>query len=408
MSVQVLVLAGTAHWESAVLAALEAAGVRVTRRCVDVVDLMAAGSVGQAGVALVAADLARLDAEVIGHLRRYDVPVVAVGGTEHADRMQRLGAAATVEPDAVVTAVLDAASGAAYAVEVPVEDVPVAAGSLARVVAVWGPPGAPGRTTTAIALAAETAAAGRRTVLVDADPAGGTVVQHLGVLDEVSGLLAVARQANAGTLERSTLAAACRGAAGNLDVLTGLPRADRRVEVRADVVDQVLRLAAGIGAVVVDTGSSVEDGDRDRITLEALGVADEIVVVGAADPVGLTRLARAVVDVGERFPGTPFRVVLNRMRPSLRWSAAEVTAMIEGYGAPRSIHVVPDDRGRCDEALVTGRTLVEVGDSPVRAALAEVARACFPEAFPAPPPRGPSQRGSRRRGRRTAQAPKSR
>ena len=55
--------------------------------------------------------------------------------------------------------------------------------------AVWGPAGAPGRTTVAVGLAAEI---GRRhrTLLVDADPYGGAVAQQLGVVDEVSGVLA--------------------------------------------------------------------------------------------------------------------------------------------------------------------------------------------------------------------------
>ncbi|MCZ4498737.1 MAG: hypothetical protein JWQ74_1290, partial [Marmoricola sp.] len=310
----------------------------------------------------------------------------------------------------VVAAVLDAARGASEVLVVP-EDGPRPGApnqedeESGRVVAVWGPAGAPGRTTTAIAVAAEAAAAGRRTVLVDADPSGGTVVQHLGMLDEVSGLLAAARRANAGTLDAVALAAASRQVGARLQVVTGLPRADRRVEVRAGVVGEVLAVASALGDVVVDTGFSIDDAERDRITIEVLEAADEVLVVGAADPVGLARLARSVVDLNERIPGTPVRVVLNRMRPSLRWSAAEVAAMIEGYAAPIGLHVVPDDRVRLDEALVTGRTLTELGDSPVRSAFAEVARACFPDAFAVAPARPP---GSRRGGRRGAQAPKRR
>jgi Mrp family chromosome partitioning ATPase len=41
--------------------------------------------------------------------------------------------------------------------------------------AVWGPKGAPGRTTVAVNLAFETAAAGGEVLLVDADTYGGAV-----------------------------------------------------------------------------------------------------------------------------------------------------------------------------------------------------------------------------------------
>ena len=50
--------------------------------------------------------------------------------------------------------------------------------------AVWGPTGAPGRTTVAVGLATELASRGRGTLLLDADPYGGAVAQHLGVLDQ--------------------------------------------------------------------------------------------------------------------------------------------------------------------------------------------------------------------------------
>ena len=57
-----------------------------------------------------------------------------------------------------------------------------------RVVAVWGPAGAPGRTTVAIGVADEAARLGVSTLLADADPYGGTVAQTLGLLDESAGL----------------------------------------------------------------------------------------------------------------------------------------------------------------------------------------------------------------------------
>ena len=46
--------------------------------------------------------------------------------------------------------------------------------------------------------------------LLDADPYGGAVGQHLAVLDEVSGLLAAARLANAGELDAARLAGLAR------------------------------------------------------------------------------------------------------------------------------------------------------------------------------------------------------
>ena len=102
-----------------------------------------------------------------------------------------------------------------------------------------------------------------------------------------------------------------------------------------------------------------------------------------ADPVGLSRLARGLVELGERWPGTPLRVVLNQMRPTLGWTREEVGSMIGGFVAPASLHFLPEDRAGVDRALVAGRTLLEAGESPLTRAVAELADALVGTAGPA-------------------------
>ena len=388
----VVVLAGGAAWEAGVLHGMREAGIVVTKRCVDLPDLMASASSSGAAVAVVAGDLPHLDAEAVMHLLRYDVRTLAVSSDPAAaERLGRVGVVETVPPVAadVVAAVervsardvvLDPEPGGRHVDE-------ARAGERGRVLAVWGPAGSPGRTTVAVGLAAELAAAGRRTLLVDADPYGGTVAQQLGVLDELSGLLAVARMANLGTLDESAFVRSCRRVGDRLEVLTGLPRADRRVEVRPDVLASVLEVAAALGEVVVDCGFCLEDPDlplsRDRMTLDALGAADELLVVGSAEPSGLARLARGLVELREVAAGVPVRVLVNRMRASLGWSERDIVGMVEGYARPVAVHFLPEDRVAVDRALVTGKALTELGDSPLRSALAEVAGAIGAPAVPA-------------------------
>ena len=220
----------------------------------------------------------------------------------------------------------------------------------------WGPTGAPGRTTVAIGLAAESAARGRAVTLVDADPYGGAVGQHLAVLDEVSGLLAAARLANAGQLDASRLAELAREIGPGLRLVTGLPRPDRWTEVRPQALVEVLRAARRLDElVVVDTGFGLPTTPldpfaagpgRDEITLAVLEAADRLVVVGSADPVGLTRLVRSLRDVAEVRPGGADVVVVNRMRSSLGWSTREVGDLV-GQVAPDARVVVPPRRPDC-------------------------------------------------------------
>jgi MinD-like ATPase involved in chromosome partitioning or flagellar assembly len=301
---------------------------------------------------------------------------------EVEDRLDRLGVSVLGRLEDLPAAV-ESLVAAPAAPAAPAPDPPTGAAEPAgRVVAVWGPTGAPGRTTVAVGLAAAQAASGSPTILLDADPYGGAVGQHLGVLDEVSGLLACARLANEGALEIAAFRTCRRRVSAGFEVVTGLPRADRWIEVRAGVVEAIVDLAAVDGDVVVDCGFSLEDTGsgrfgRNTTTLEAIGRADEVVLVGSAEPTGLSRLARALVELAELAPEVATRVVVNRMRDSLGWRRRDVVGMVEGYAPDVPVHFLPDDRPALDRALVAGRTLPELGESAVGTELGALARTVF-------------------------------
>jgi MinD-like ATPase involved in chromosome partitioning or flagellar assembly len=185
-------------------------------------------------------------------------------------------------------------------------------------------------------------------------------------------------------------------------VVTGLPRPDRWTEVRAGTVEHLLGLGRAEGDVVVDTGASLEGdpaGDlggrpgRNQLTLGALEVADDVVVVGAADPVGLSRLARGLVDLREVLGDRPVHVVVNRMRSSIGWSEKEIAGMVEGFSRVSGLHFLPEDRSGVDRALVAGLPLAETGDSALVQGLAALADAVFPGTLSAPAGRRRAGRG---------------
>ena len=413
-----LVAAGASGWEPQALEAFSGAGpVTLVKRCLDLPDLLATAATGTAQVAVVSDQLPGLDVDSIDRLARDGVRTVAVGSAVPTGRggrdglapraaLLRMGVARVVDEDAVGTLaqhVLDAARqdpirGDARREEGALEPPPdltpagevagTSEGGRGRLMAVWGPTGGPGRTTVAIGIAAEAAARGRSAMVVDADPYGGAVAQHLAVLDEVSGLLAAARLANAGQLDQVRLAGLAREIGPRLRLLTGLPRPDRWTEVRPQALADVLGAARLLDeVVVVDTGFGLpatpldpfaSGPSRDETTLTVVEAADDLVVVGSADPVGLARLVRALRDVGEVRPAGADVVVVNRMRSSLGWSTREIGDLV-GQVAPQSRMVfLPDDRAAVDRALVSGRTLVESGDSPLRRALSDLAELLVP------------------------------
>jgi MinD-like ATPase involved in chromosome partitioning or flagellar assembly len=408
----VLVAAAGAGWETAALDLIERDGLSVRKRCVDLQDLVASASTGLARVAVASAELRGLDADTVATVRRSGVGLVVVHDPAAVpeERLRRIGADELVgdDLDGLLAAVRRAGGPRSDHGDGGREGLQDGPRGTGHTTVVFGPSGAPGRTTVAAGFAAELAHRGTGTFLVDADPYGGSVAQHLGILDEVSGLLAAARLANAGQLDITRLAGLARTVGADFRVLTGLPRPDRWSEVRAAAFDELLACAADLDPrVVVDVGFSIEGspGDpfesapqRNSMTLTALERADDVVLVGAADPVGLARLARALVDLQEVLPDVAVHVVVNRARATLGWSEAEVREMVAGFVHPAGITSIPDDRVTADRALMTGSSLVELGDTPLRAGVAALLDSMLGQ--------GPGEPPRRRRWRR--QLPNSR
>lgn len=380
MTTGVLVALGGADYEGSLLAQLEgSADVRVVRRCVDVPDLLAAAATHRAAVALVSPHLGGLGADVVARLRDQGVMVSGVAAADSGGDtwLRRIGVTHVLS----VEALADVASFLARSAAQPTPTEAVAddgssdglpRGSSGRTIAVWGPTGAPGRSVVALGLAAELSHTGATTLLVDADVYGGAQAQLLGILDESSGLLAAARAANSGTLDETVLARNAREVNSTLRVLTGLPRADRWTEVRPALLRSVLATANELAAfTVVDCGFCLELDEelsfdtvaprRNGATLVVLEQADEILAVGSADPVGLSRLARGLTDLYAAVPGAEVSVVVNRMRSTLGWSTAEVRATIARFTGAEVRAVLPDDPAICDKALVHGQSVAECG-----------------------------------------------
>lgn len=392
-------------------------GVTVGRRCADLADLLAAASAGHGDVALVSGGLRGLDRDAIRHLVDHGVRVVGASrdGEEPQERaLRQLGVGQHVHlgtPHEDLVASLTSppsASGLSGLVLDPeeepavdasgedppspgadaVEDDPTAAADdgPGTVVAVWGPTGAPGRSTLAVNLASELAASGTPALLIDLDTYGASVAQLLSVLDEAPGIAAAARASEQGTLDLPALAGLAVEVAPGFRVLTGIPTASRWTEVRPGALEQIIDLARSLSAVVVlDCGFNIEDDEelsydtlaprRNATTLVALAEADELLLVGAADPVGLQRMVRATQAVGQ-VPSPRPRPVVNKLRaasvgPDPR---RRVTEALQRFAGLDEVVFLPDDPAAADAALLSGQTLAECApDSELRRAIAEIA-----------------------------------
>jgi Flp pilus assembly CpaE family ATPase len=408
MALQVFTAVTGAPWESELVGALDRAdhGVTVVRRCVDVAELLAAAATGTGQAALLSADLRRLDGDAVARLTAAGVAVVGLvdpGDQRAEDRLHRLGVvrvlAVDAEPEEIARALREAVEGVPTlghdiadpraalprlgAPDIP-EQRPVGRG---RIVAVWGPTGAPGRTTVALGLADEAARLGVSTLLVDADVYGGVIAQALGLLDESPGLAGAARQAAGGLLDADSLVRLAWSVRPQLRVLTGLARADRWPELRpravAEVLDEARRLAT---LTVVDCSFCLEEDEelsfdgaaprRNGATLAVLEAADTVLCVSGADPVALQRSIRALGELREVLPDVRPEVVVNQVRrgPVPGDPRQEIADALSRFAGVEVGAFLPADRRATDAALATGRTLAEAApSSPLRTALRALA-----------------------------------
>jgi MinD-like ATPase involved in chromosome partitioning or flagellar assembly len=417
-----VLLALTGPEEAELVSLLDApdTGLQVVRRCADVPEVVAAGLAGLGSVAVISADLAGVDRPVLRRLAGAGVRTVVVAPAEDVARCRALGASVVTEAELGARewagVVGDLARSerpdepAGPPPETPAEDASVPRGRLA---VVWGPRGSPGRTTIAVNLAHELS--GRaRTLLVDADTEAPSVTQALGVLDETAGIAAAARLAGDGRLDADALRSLARRVGRGPRLLSGLTRADRWRELPAASLDVVWDGARALAEwSVVDVGAGIDDPTggfaagvaprRHQATLSALAAADVVVVVGAAEPVGMHRLVMALQELTEAGVCVPHAqriVVVNRVRGSAAGANPE-QAVIESLARFAGVTdplLVPDDRPAHDRAVLRGAVLAEVAPgSRSRAAVQELAD----RLLGSPVARRPG-RGRRRGGRRTA------
>ncbi|MEY4559285.1 MAG: hypothetical protein RLZ82_300, partial [Actinomycetota bacterium] len=104
----------------------------------------------------------------------------------------------------------------------------------AKLISIWSAAGSPGRTTIALALAAELAEGGKNVFLLDADTHAPSIELLLGLVDHPAGLAAACRlvgqeRFDFEQLQRLSTRVAVGG--GELTVMTGLSSENRWAEV---------------------------------------------------------------------------------------------------------------------------------------------------------------------------------
>lgn len=373
-------------------------------------DAVTPALLADADAILLPATRTALSGELVGACDSAGVRIVVLGASE-SRLLSRYGLPQALPEDADAWQIADALS----------EETPVVAASAPasphRIIAVWGPQGAPGRSTVAIQLATELSRTARRCALVDADTVAPSLALLLGLGDDAPGLAAACRRAEFGGLdaaELGRLSAPVETSSGSVEVLAGLNRPSRWPELSADRVSATLRVCRDwADATVVDVSAAFDAYEeisddlagprRHAATTAVLREADVIVAVSAADPLSISRFLRDHAELRALVgPTAHICVVVNQVRPGPLGIDArgQIRRALERFAGITDIAFLPLDQRAADAALLHARPMADV--TP-RSALVAAVRRLANHLEPAPAPaRRRATAGSSRESSRAA------
>lgn len=350
-------------------------------------------------------DLPHLHAGALDELLRRGLPLVILARDAGADRWS--GLPALVLPHDATVGEIEAglaggpASGrppaapqghaSRRATAVAVRDAPAAMAAVAAdrpegageadgapagtVYTVASGPGAPGRTTVALALATALGAVAP-TLLIDADLAGPSIAAHLDA-DPSKNLYMLAGAAPRSSAEWDRALAdelqPLGAEAPRAAVLCGVPRGGRGGKVTPQFLGRALdALRHRFAHIVVDIGADIEGADGAAALHRAAAThADHIVLVGSGDIPGLRRQLDATTYLIEHLRVERRRIALVVNRHD-RASDHPPDAIERAFGQPLAA-LVPLDHRAIKRALAAQRSVVLERRSRAGAALLELA-----------------------------------
>ncbi len=385
MSVMIALAVPGLGCESQLISSANSRGLDVRRRCVDAADLLGACLSVAGLIAVITSDLPRVSAEVIDRLRACGSRVIGISVTPgDRVRLEGLGVDSIVEavddPQQLLSSIVGAcqsesrSSGVWPLQSESAEPNPVS--DKGRLIAVWGPPGAPGRTTTALVLA-QCLSEHALTAIIDADTAAPSLALQLGLADDLSGLIVACRHADAGSLSSRALRSTMSQMGEKYFALTGITHARRAAELRATSLTRVLeRVRSDFDYGVIDLGFALDTGtsgvpSRASVTEAAIAAADVVVAVCQAEPLGV---ARFLADLPELVSHEVSIVCVITGGSQRDQSKALIREAATKLGVSIPIADLALDQHVLSRALRNGlsvrprRQLMRRGDSPARLA----------------------------------------
>lgn len=348
--------------ETGLIAGVTQRGFTIVRRCVEAVDVLAAASIEPHAAVVFDVNTPRLSTDTVAAIPglQQRIVIALASDDDAAFRARSWGIESVVlldDADVIdrIVADLTASRPAPFERAEAVSTHVSTGGGASGITVVYGPAGAPGRSTMALGLAEAWSRSGDRVCLVDADTVGPSLALLVGMTEDVSGVLVASRYADQAALDVRSLASACRRLDDRLWLMSGVGSADRWHQLRPASFERVVRKCAEhFDRVVIDTNPllNVEGFDdvltagmpgRDGVTRSALQLSDSVLVVTQPDAVSVVRLSVDLPLVMNMVVHSRVSVVVNRTSRRDARAAADVGAVLTETGMNVPVHAVPED-----------------------------------------------------------------
>lgn len=342
---RLVTLAGDTRREPEVAAAVaREPSVELVLRCVDRVEALAAIRGGSIELVVSVGPAPWFDFQCLQEAHAAGVRVMGMAADPVEVEMLEVAGIEVLPPNTEVSEL----PSIARSLSAP-KSVLEAAAVAGTSIAVWGSKGAPGRTSIAIELAASLAASEPSTLLADADLHGGDALQLLGIVEELPGIVPLARRGAKGELRTTMWHERLRrvGPAGPL-LLPGLLRAELWEEVSAfgwraflEATRRTFRFTVlDIGFCLEGEAAGAAGGSgRNEIARATVADANHVIAVVRADPVGIKNFLWALSDARELQLEERLMIVLNRVRPG---ESRELRSLLRRHLSRPPVAEIPD------------------------------------------------------------------
>jgi MinD-like ATPase involved in chromosome partitioning or flagellar assembly len=381
-------------WQLQVMTALnDNPQIKIKRRCVDSVDLMAAIHLGLANKVVISSGFANLNSTTVTSAKKLGCDIYGIYLENDLDSLEKLQGIGIISIFAIDETEVEKSIKALENTLLNVTEIDKFSDELEDLsqipglVCVWGTNGSPGRSSVAINLSFSLSGKNFPTLLIDLDAIAPSVAPALGLVSEVPGISSLVHDALKGRLSKESVEKNVIEVNPGLHVLTGISNPKRWPELRTEGLLQVLKFCSQMYANIVcdlssvlpeSTDSSLNDVDIfrrfDHIS-KVLEISSRNLFVLSATPLSLIRASEALEALNEITKAEPL-VVLNKVNDINLGQKYESTveAILGRWVDSESIYRIPDRPEMFAESWMRAESVKSLGDKQLNEIFDQISR----------------------------------